>query len=512
MSAHLPILLIAWPMLIGATTLLLERRGIAMQRTLAWIGMAGLLALSLSLVVRADSGDIIVYLLGDWPARIGIVLMADRLSAWMVLVTTLLGAASLLHAGSDWDRRAPHFHALFQFQLMGLNGAFLTGDLFNLFVFFEILLAASYGLLLSGGRGGRIRTGFHYLVFNVAASTLFLIALGLLYGLLGTLNMAELAVRVAETPPHDRVLLQAIAGLLLVVFCAKGAVLPLYLWLPATYGRAQPAIAALFVIMTKVGVYAVLRVFSLLFGAHAGDLAGFAWNWLLPAGLATLLMAGLGTMAAVRLRIMAGYLVLASAGTLFIAFSLGNAQAMGAGLYYLAHSVFAGAALFLIVEVVRAQRVTDRTNVVLPIHDRWLSGSLYFIAAIALIGLPPLSGFIGKLTVLAAVPEAHVGWVWGSVLATSFFMLVAMVRAGSRLFWVLPDAGTEAANITPGAAPRRVHKRHIAAIVLLLGYGAAMTLGAGPLLRYAEDAGGQLVDPGPYIDAARAQAPLLRGP
>ncbi|HMN35026.1 MAG TPA: monovalent cation/H+ antiporter subunit D [Chiayiivirga sp.] len=510
MSAHLPVLPIVWPLVMAALMLLVERRGIALQRALAWLGAGGLLLLSIALVRQADTGDITVYLLGDWPARLGIALMVDRLSAWMVLVTSLLGAACLLHASSGWDRRAPHFHALFQLQLMGLNGAFLTGDLFNLFVFFEILLAASYGLLLSGARGGRIRTGFHYVVFNVAASTLFLIGLGMMYGLLGTLNMAELAAGVATVAPQDRFLLQAAAGLLLVVFCAKGAVLPLYLWLPATYGRAQPAVAALLVIMTKVGAYAVLRVFSLLFGAEAGDLAGFAWDWLLPAGIATLLMAGLGTLAAVRLRILAGYVVLASSGTLFIAFSLATAQAIGAGLYYLAHSTFAAAALFLIVALVRRHRITDRTNVVLPIRDAWLSGGLYFVAAIALIGLPPLSGFIGKFTVLMATPAPHTAWVWSTVLATSFFMLVAMTRAGSRLFWLVPS---EPAPAAPSRArPTRAPRREVVAIVLLLGYGVIMTVAAGPLLDYTRAAGEQLVSPRDYIEAMRTTLPRLREP
>ncbi len=511
MSAHLPVLPIAWPLAIGAILLLVERRGIALQRGVAWIGLAGLLALSVALLRQADAGEIGVYLLGDWPARMGIALLVDRLSAWMVLVTTLLAVACLLHAGSGWDRRAPHFHALFQFQLMGLNGAFLTGDLFNLFVFFEILLAASYGLLLSGARGGRIRTGFHYLMFNVAASTLFLIALGLLYGILGTLNLAEMAARVSRIAPQDRVLLQAAAGLLLVVFCAKGALLPLYLWLPATYGRAQPAVAALFVLMTKVGVYAVLRVFSLLFGTHAGELAGMGVSWLLPAGIATLLMAGLGTLAAVRLRILAGYLVLASAGTLFIAFALPGARTTAAGIYYLAHSAFAGAALFLIVALVRRQRSTDRTNVVLPMRDRWLSGSLYFIVAIALIGLPPLSGFVGKFALLDATAQAQVGWVWGAILLSSFFILVAMGRAGSRLFWLLPEAVAQQ-DARPARPPQRVYRRELAAIVLLLGYGFAMTIAAGPLLRYAQAAGAQLVEPANYIHAMRAATPRLREP
>lgn len=506
MNSHLPILPIVLPLLTGAVLVLVERRGIAMQRLVAGLGLAGLLGLSIALLALADTGAITVYRLGNWPAHLGITLVVDRLAAWMVLTTTLLAAACLLHASAGWDRRAPHFHAFFQWLLMGLNGAFLTGDLFNLFVFFEVLLAASYGLLLSGGRGGRMRVGFHYVVFNVAASTLFLIALGLLYGLVGVLNMAEVAARVGVAAPAERVLVQAVGGLLLVVFCAKGALLPLYLWLPSTYGGAQASVAAFFVVMTKVGLYAVLRVFTLVFGADLA-LAGPAWNWLLPAGILTLLLAGLGTMAAVRLRVLAAYLVLVSAGTLFITFALARADSIGAGLYYLAHSVFVGAAMFLIAEAVRERRGTDRTNVVLPMLERAVPGTLYIVAAIAAIGLPPLAGFIGKIGILQSVPAERVAWVWGAVLVSSFFVLVALTRSGSRLFWRLPTPET-APPITPPAQPRpRLgRRRETLAIVLLLGYVVAMSMAAGPILRYAMASGQQLLAPGQYIRATRAPA------
>lgn len=505
MMTHLGVLPIVLPLLVGALLLLVERRGIAVQRTVAWSGMAGLLALSIALIQHADADVISIYRLGNWPAHLGITLVVDRLSAWMVLTTTLLAIACLLHASAGWDRRAPHFHALFQLQLMGLNGAFLTGDLFNLFVFFEVLLAASYGLLIAGGRSGRMRIGLHYVIFNITASTIFLIALGLLYGLVGALNMAEIAARIAVMDPADQVLLQAVFGLLLVVFCAKGAILPLYLWLPATYGGAQASVAALFVIMTKVGLYAVLRVFTLVFGANVLS-AGAAWTWLLPAGILTLLLAGLGTMAAVRLRVLAAYLVLGSAGTLFIAFALGRADSIGAGLYYLAHGVFGAAAMFLIAEMVRERRGTDRINLVLPMIHRGVPGALYMITAIALIGLPPLSGFIAKAGILMATPDARVTWVWSAILFSSFFFLVALTRSGSRLFWRVPTAERPAA-IVPKAIPdlRRGRRRETAATILLLGYVVLMSVAAGPSLRYTMAAGEQLLQPGDYIQASRVE-------
>ena len=518
---QLPVLPILIPLFAAALALFFEHRrfGIAPQRAVAWVSMAATLAVSLLLAAEASSGRIHVYLLGDWPARIGIVLMVDRLSALMLVVGQLLGVACLLHACAGWDRRAPHFHAFFQFQMMGLNGAFLTGDLFNLFVFFEVLLIASYGLMLSGGRGERMRAGLHYVAFNIAASTLFLVALGLLYGLLGTLNMAEMAVRVAELPARDVALVQAAAGLLVVVFCAKAAVLPMYFWLPQTYTHAPAAVAALFAVMTKVGLYAVLRVGTLSFGA-AGPLDGFAWPALLALGGATLLLAALGVLASRRLRSLAAYLVLGSAATLFIAFALATAGTVSAGLYYLAHSTFAGAALFLLADLIRRRRgaAGDRKDMLAALPDRTVPGVLFLIAAVSLVGLPPLSGFIGKLLLLEAVPSASTGWVWALVLGTSFMMLVGLARAGTRLFWRVepwPDAPPERlTNYVPldamAVAPSR--PLEATATMLLLAYGIAMALAAAPLLDYTRATAAQLQSPAAYVEQARAATPMLREP
>lgn len=511
---HLPMWAVLVPLLAGALALLAERRryGMAPQRAIAWVSIATQLSVAGALLHEVDQSRVLVYLLGDWPARLGISLMVDRLSAWMVLVGVLLAAACLLHACAGWDRRAPHFHAFFQFQLMGLNGAFLTGDLFNLFVFFEVLLIASYGLLLSGGRGERMRAGFHYVSVNIAGSTLFLMALGLLYGLLGTLNMAEMASRIAQAPAGDLVLIQAAGGLLLLVFCIKAALLPVYLWLPDTYTHAPAPVAALFAVMTKVGLYSLLRTCSLLFGTSAGELAGFAWPWLLPAGVATLALASLGVMAAVKLRMLAAYLVLASAATLVIAFAVADEAATGAGLYYLAHSTFAGAALFLIADLVRRRRgaAGDRNDRVQPVMGRTLPGILFLIAAISLAGLPPLSGFVGKLALLLATVE-HRG-VWIVLLASSFLILVGVSRAGTRLFWRTPaDARFAPVQTGPRQATEApARSLETAATWLLIGYGVAMTLAAAPILDYTRAAAEQLQSPPTYIEHVRQQPPVLR--
>ncbi|MFC0676832.1 monovalent cation/H+ antiporter subunit D [Lysobacter korlensis] len=505
---HLPALAIVVPLVVGALLLWVERHGIVAQRVLGWIGMGALIAVAIALLARADAGAIDFYLVGDWPARLGIALVADRLGAMLVLTTALLGAACLMYACAGWDRRAIHFHALFQFQLAGLNGAFLTGDLFNLFVFFEVMLIASYGLLLSGGRGQRIRAGLHYVVFNITASTLFLIALGLLYGLLGTLNMAEMALRAATAPAEDLALIRAASGVLLVVFCGKAALLPLYLWLPSAYSRAPAAVAALFAIMTKVGVYAVLRVYTLVFGRTAGELAGWAWDWLLPTGLITLVLATLGALAATTLRMQVAYLVIASAATLFIAFSLGTPDAVGAGLYYLLHSTFIAAALFLVVDLIRRQRgrIGELLDSAGPLRHAALLGGLFGIAAVSVVGLPPFSGFIGKLMILSAVPDELRGWVWTIVLATSLMSLVALARTGSQVFWRAEPWPAHLARPAPPAS------LHLAATGLLVAYGIGLVLAGGEVVGYVDATARQLLTPERYIEAAQSTQPQLRMP
>lgn len=505
---HLTIAPVLIPLVTGALLLLLERRHrTSILRLWAWVGIAALLVASIALLLQVQREGLVVYLLGDWPARLGIALMVDRLSAMMVLTTALLAIPTLLYATAGWDKRALHFHALFQMQLAGLNGAFLTGDLFNLFVFFEVMLIASYGLLLSGGRGARIKAGMHYVVFNVAASTVFLLALGLLYGMLGTLNMAEMATRIAAAPPEHVLLLQAGAGLLLLVFCAKAALLPLYLWLPEAYARAPAAVAALFTIMTKVGLYAVLRVYTLMFGADAGPLANYAWDWLLPLGAATMVLAALGVVGAPRLRIGVAYLVLLSAGTLFVAFSLGNAGAISAGLYYLPHSVFVTAALFLLADIIQRHR-GNTGDFLIPIASmpgKTVPAMLFLIAAVSASGLPPLSGFIGKLQLLNSVPEAVIGWIWAAILGSSLMVVIGLSRSGTRLFWRV-DPVPEDVETPP------IRRSELGAVVLLLGYGIVLTIFAGPVLRYTEAAASQLLQTGDYIQHLRDATPVLREP
>jgi multicomponent K+:H+ antiporter subunit D len=476
----------------------------ARRIAIASVTLGLLLAARLALEAHAGAGELRVYRLGDWPAPYGIVLVVDRLSALMLLLTASVALPVLVYASGGWDAHGRWFHAIFQFQLMGLNGAFVTGDLFNLFVFFEVLLIASYVLMLHGQGRERLRVGVHYVVLNLAASALFLIGVSMLYALTGTLNFADLAVRVPKVAGSDAVVLQAAALILLVVFGFKAALMPLAMWLPATYAAASAPVAALFAIMTKVGVYAILRVHGVVFGADAGDSAFTVQPWLLPLALLTSAVGVLGALAAHSLPRLVAWLTVASVGTVLTALGLFSPGGWSAALYYMANSTLVIAALFLLAELVAAQRgeVGARLEPASPVAQPTLLGLMLLLAAASTAGLPPLPGFVGKLMLLeAALPHAAVVAVWSVVLAVGFLTLVGLARAGSILFWnVRHDEGASAAS---GASPRLV-----LATIVLLAFSVAMSAFAEPLKRYTDAAATQLLDRRAYAEAVLGDAGL----
>ncbi|MGO3003765.1 MAG: monovalent cation/H+ antiporter subunit D, partial [Halomonas sp.] len=364
MMQHLIVFPVVLPLIAGIL-MLYQRQGLVRyKRTVSVAATLLLLLVAIGLVRQAASGDVTYYALGDWQAPFGIVLVLDRLSALMVLLTATLAVGAVVFACAGDDEKGSNFHGLFQWQLLGINGAFLTGDLFNLFVFFEVLLLASYALLLHGGGKARIQASVHYVVLNLAGSSLFLIAVGILYGATGTLNMADMAIRVADLPVEREGLVTAGALMLLVVFALKSAMLPLYFWLPKAYASAPAPVAALFAIMTKVGVYAILRVYSLIFGDSAGDLEALEQPWVWWLSLATIAAAGAGVMAARDLRLLVAYLVLVSVGTLLAGIGIGTPQAISALLYYLIHTTLITGGLFLLAEMIGLQRGKAGTRLV----------------------------------------------------------------------------------------------------------------------------------------------------
>jgi len=516
---HLMIAPVLLPLLAAAVMLSLggERR----RNVNAVLNVASTFALvvvAIMLVRDADAsptGVAGVYRLGDWPAPFAIVLVVDRLAALMVLLTSLLAAAAVVFSLARWHRVGVLFHPLFQFLLMGVNGAFLTGDLFNLFVFFEVLLAASYGLALHGSGLSRVKAGLHYIVINLVASLWFLIGVSLIYGVSGTLNMADLAARVPTIPPGDRGLLEAGAGILAIAFLVKAGMWPLCFWLPRTYAAAPPPVAATFAILTKVGAYVVLRLWLLLFGDAAGASAQFGSEWLLLGGIATIVYGAIGSLASQDMARLASFSVLVSSGTVLAAVGLGQIGVTGAALFYLISSTLGLGAFFLLIDLVQRGR---EPGVDMLVMTRELSGEeselegpvevgiaipatmgmlgLAFIgSALVISGLPPLSGFIAKFALLAAAINARSGavpvsaWVFLVVLILSgLAALIAMSRAGISAFWASPDWSVP-----------HVRLIEMAPVVILLLLCAMQTIQAGPIMRYMQATAQSLHAPRDYI-------------
>ena len=527
---HLVIAPIVVPMLAGAAMILAGDRR---RSATAVIGLAStllLVALAVLLVAIADTPEVRLYRLGDWPVRFGIVLVLDRLSALMLLLTAILGLAAFVFSLARWHRGGAYFHPLFQFQLMGLNGAFLTGDLFNLFVFFEVMLAASYGMALHGSGTARVRAGLHYIVINLVTSLLFLIGVSVVYGVAGTLNMADLATRMRSVAVEDRALLEAGVAALGVAFLAKAAMWPLGFWLAPTYAAATAPAAAILSILSKVGIYAVLRVWLLLFGPDAGDSAGFGGNALLVGGLLTIAYGSIAVLATQDLPRLAGASVLVSSGTMLAAIGAGGSAVTAGALFYLVSSVLAIGAFFLLIELTERGRevgadvlaVTreafgtgeeaedpedvEEVGVAIP-GTVAILGFAFLCCALLLAGLPPLSGFLAKFAMLSplfggaqAMLPATSWLLVAAFILSGLATVIAMVRSGIEIFWAAPVARTP-----------RVALVEILPVGLLLFLCAALTVGAGPALAYMQATAEALHAPAAYLQGVIGEPATLPG-
>ena len=483
-----------------------------------------------------------VYLPANWPVPYGIVLVADRLSAMMVLLTSVLGLAAVLYASARWHKAGVHFHPLFQLQLMGLYGAFLTADLFNLFVFFEIMLTASYGLLLHGSGWARVRSGLHYIAMNLMASSMFLIGVAMLYGVTGTLNMADMAIMVPAIPEGDRGLLHAGAAILSVAFLVKAAAWPLNFWLPSAYSSAVAPVSALFAIMTKLGVYAVLRVWTLLFPQEAGVSALFGGPVLVGLGLLTLGFGIIGVVATQHLGRMAAFCAILSSGTLLAALGFGQPAVTGGALYYTLGSTLAISAFFLLVELVDRTREVEETPLyvselesedpfaypvdLLPVRNVNLDddeqaligraipaamaflGLAFIVCALTIAGLPPMAGFVGKVVMLSALlnpagfgdaaPISTAAWLLLALLVIGGLLtVIAMSRAGVRYFWATHDR--------PVPRLRIIETLPIGVLLLLVG---VLVWQADAVLRYVNATARGLHDPREYIGTVVSTKPV----
>lgn len=506
--SHLLLIPLLLPLTLAALVLALPLSA-RMQKIIGLAGALGFLIAALGLLLQSAQGDIAVTLLGDWPAPYGIVLLCDRLSALMLTLTGLLATAALLYATGGSDVSGRHFHALFQFQLFGLAGAFLTGDLFNLFVFFEVLLMASYGLLLQGGGAARTRAALHYALLNLIGSLLFLLGAAMLYAATGTLNMAHLAMRLQGLASADASLASAGGLLLLTVFALKAALLPLHAWMVPAYAAAAAPVAALFAILTKVGVYAMLRLLVLLSGIGP-DQSIMPPVGLVLTGAAILTVAAgsLGVLASLRLRPMIAYLVMVSVGTLLAGIAPGSANGVSAALYYLIHTTLITAGLFLLADLIaRGRPQGQRLIIGDPPRAAAILSPLFLLGAIAIAGLPPLSGFLGKTLILSAVRDAAMAngspawaWVWAAVLVSSLLVVLGLSRAGVLLLW-----RSRGATATPGAAESApagdARRLGLAASIALLAASPLLILFAAPLTAFTLATATQVLDNRAYVDA-----------
>ena len=555
MSPHLIIAPVLLPVLTAALMLALgEQR----RETLAGLNVGScLVGLALSILLAwsvhhgaapaspgqtpGSIGTLGIYLPANWPTPFGIVLVLDRLSSAMLLLTSVMATAALIFAVARWDRIGVHFHPLFQIQLMGLNGAFLTGDLFNLFVFFEVLLAASYGLLLHGPGRQRGGAGLHYIAINLVASSFFLVGAAMLYGVTGTLNMADLAVRIPEVAAQDQAMLHAGVAILGMAFLTKAAVWPMGFWLVPAYSAAGAPVAALFSIMTKVGIYAILRLWSLGFSGEEGTLRWGA-DWLVAGGLATVAFGLLGLLQARQLGRVTGFGVMVTSGTLLAAIGFNQPTVTGGALYYLLSSTMAAGAMFLLIELIDRSRLLESefpnpddadpvpffldeiepprdtnldeqqealTGRVIPASTAFL-GFSFLACTLLLTGTPPLSGFIGKFMMLSGLlsteeagsalqePVSTAAWVMlALVIMSGFAALVALSRTGIRMFWTPRDR--------PAA---QLKVLECLPIGLLLTLCLLISFRAEPLARYLQAAASELMDPHGYVQAVQGVRPL----
>ncbi|WP_297802714.1 monovalent cation/H+ antiporter subunit D [uncultured Brevundimonas sp.] len=520
---HLIILPIILPLIAAAFMLLLKEQRYKAKATLSLGVCAAMLVVALLLLREASvggsgGGDTArIYALGNWAAPFGIVLVADRLSTLMLALIAVVGAAGLIFALARWDRAGPRFHALYLLLMMGVSGAVLTGDLFNLFVFFEVMLAASYGLLLHGSGEKRVRAGLGYVAINLTASLFFLIGVALIYGTVGALNMADLSARVAYIAPENRPLFEAGCAILGVAFLIKAAAWPLGLWLPGAYSAASAPVAAVFTLLSKVGVYVLLRMSMLMFHPESGDSAGFAQSALLVLGLATVIFGGAGAIAAQRLERAVGYAVMASSGTVLALVGLGKAEVLGGALFYMVASTMAAGALFLIAEILtrgedRAAEGTEaffddeytdpfeaddveEVGRVMP-RSLALLGGFFVLAALVVASMPPLAGFIGKIGIFVGLlsgdgaNQPYSWWVIGILTFSSFATLLALVRFGMDGFWKRDEDSTLV-----------VRSPEFVAIGLLIGCCLWLTVAGGPALAFTQHTAEWLVRPQDYVAA-----------
>ncbi|MCW2287540.1 Na+/H+ antiporter subunit D [Leucobacter luti] len=510
-----------------------------LQQGITLVALSSVLVLSGTLMWLADSQGAMVMEVGGWAAPFGIALVVDRVSALMLTISSIVLLGVFLFsigqglADGDEDTPVSIYYPTYLVLGAGVFNAFIAGDLFNLYVGFEILLVASYVLITLGGTAQRIRAGVTYVIVSLVSSVLFLAAIGLIYGATGTVNMAQLTLRIAELPSEVQLLLNL---MLLIAFGIKAAVFPLSFWLPDSYPTAPAPVTAVFAgLLTKVGVYAIIRTQTLLFPNSSVDLL-----LLIVAGL-TLIVGILGAVSQLDIKRLLSFTLISHIGYMIFGIGMANAAGFGATIFYIAHHIIVQTTLFLAVGLIeRHGGTTSLSGLGGMLRTAPVIAVLFFIPMLNLGGIPPFSGFIGKLglfTVAAELATPAAYWLMGIGALVSLLTLYALARAWVFAFWrprkradAAADTGkgkspsTEAMMLrereealfeqlhdAPDAVPQQEQKEiprlMIAATAGMVVVSVALTVFAGPLYAYADRAGENMAEPGRMVELVLGDSP-----
>jgi multicomponent Na+:H+ antiporter subunit D len=488
--------------LVTAAISLLAWRSRPLQRLLGVTGTLVLLGSALLLLGEVSEGGIQAVQMGNWPAPFGITLVADLFSAIMVTLAGFMGVAVIVYslAGIDPEREAFGYYPLLAILLMGVCGAFLTGDLFNLYVWFEVMLMASFVLLALGGTRAQLEGAIKYVTLNLVSSALFLAAVGILYGLAGTLSMADLAVKLRETA--EPALTTAVALMFLIAFGIKAAAFPLFFWLPASYHTPPVAVTAIFsALLTKVGVYSLIRVFTLLFV----DNPGFTHSVILVVAGLTMVTGVLGAVAQYDFRRLLSFHIISQIGYLLMGLGLFTTAALAGSVYFIVHVALAKSALFLVSGVVHRLRGTFDLKKLGGLYTvRPALAMLFLIPALSLAGIPPLSGFFAKLALIQAGLLSGQFTIVATALAVSILTLFSMIKIWTEVFWKPdPKGGSHETLALPSVAASLL----LTPIVLISVLMFVIGLGAEMFFSLALEAADQLMNPQAYIQAVLGVQP-----
>ncbi|WP_210471129.1 Na+/H+ antiporter subunit D [Sporosarcina sp. 6E9] len=474
-----------------AIVLLFFRENVRMQRIVTVIGLALSFISALMLLSKVKSDGVQALTLGSWPAPFGITMVSDMISILLVTTSILITFFVVIYSFSaiDTEREKFYYYPSILFMLTGVNGAFTTGDIFNMFVFFEVLLIASYVLIVLGGEKKQLRESIKYVLVNVISSALFVVAIALLYSVVGTVNMADIAVKITEIGQPG--IVTVIAVLFLLVFGIKGALFPLYFWLPGSYAAPPMPVLALFgTLLTKVGIYAITRTYTLFF-IH--DLAT-THELLLVLSLITIVAGCIGALAYFDLKQIMIYNIIITVGVILFGVAQMNKAGMEGAMFYLIHDMLIKGALFLLIGIIITITGTSSLRKMGGLMKTYPSlGWMYLIAALGLAGIPPLSGFVAKLLIVKGAFES--GNVWGSIiiLASSLIVLLSVMRIFIYAFWGKPVE-------LPVAKSDSYQKMMIPAVLLVV-LSIAYGIGSEWLVPYMTDAADVLLNPSIYIDA-----------